>query len=382
MASHEQEISQAILRVALAGDGVVLGLGLAVIAIKTWFKFSSNSKALTKIQSTPVSRIADLRSLLSDDDRSRTRDHDACEQLVIVRGEVQPATIADGKQSDGVLTTPNSGDNAVIFLKSQTCLYNEWRGLFGWSADWRALFGGALKEQVTTSMRKVPFVLIEKEGWLKFNRVHINLDDSRHPLPLTTVYHHLQPVDASPYTVFQAIFGRGYPVGLLDEEKILAPGKEITAIGHLHLTQDGHPVIKSCKSLPYFLSYLTKDQLVEEIAIVKTVLFWSGIALSSAAIGVLSYSAFRLIEYWKRWRQARLPREEPNMSNAVDDESGEVPDGELCVVCLMRRRRSAFIPCGHLVCCSRCARLVERDSSPKCPVCRQTIRGSVRIYES
>ena len=40
----------------------------------------------------------------------------------------------------------------------------EWRGLFGWNSDLRALFGDSLKEKVVFSMRKVPFVLIESEG--------------------------------------------------------------------------------------------------------------------------------------------------------------------------------------------------------------------------
>lgn len=65
-----------------------------------------------------------------------------------------------------------------------------------------------------------------------------------------------------------------------------------------------------------------------------------------------------------------------------DDESANVPDGQLCVICLMRRRRSAFVPCGHLVCCQRCALSIEREVSPKCPVCRQSIYNSVRIYDS
>lgn len=89
---------------------------------------------------------------------------------------------------------------------------------------------------------------------------------------------------------------------------------------------------------------------------------------------------------WKEWRRQRQQRvEQPRDITAesnTDDDLGDVSDGELCVICLMRRRRSAFIPCGHLVCCPRCALLVERDSNPKCPVCRQTIRTSVRIYDS
>lgn len=92
---------------------------------------------------------------------------------------------------------------------------------------------------------------------------------------------------------------------------------------------------------------------------------------------------------YKEWRRRHQTQQQLNTLNSQDDtevtaaeESGEVADGELCVVCLMRRRRSAFVPCGHLVCCQRCALSVEREASPKCPVCRQPIRNSVRIYDS
>lgn len=89
---------------------------------------------------------------------------------------------------------------------------------------------------------------------------------------------------------------------------------------------------------------------------------------------------------WKEWRERRrqaqeLQREATPEIN-VDDETGDVADGELCVVCLMRRRRSAFVPCGHLVCCPRCAFAIEREVSPKCPVCRQSIRTCIRIFGS
>jgi len=41
-------------------------------------------------------------------------------------------------------------------------------------------------------------------------------------------------------------------VGLLDEEKILALGKNVTAVG-ICSSKDGVPEIKSCRDLPYFL---------------------------------------------------------------------------------------------------------------------------------
>jgi E3 ubiquitin-protein ligase MUL1 len=99
---------------------------------------------------------------------------------------------------------------------------------------------------------------------------------------------------------------------------------------------------------------------------------------------------FRNWNRWKEWRQQRQlqqPRQaaSDDMHSQVaaeEEEMGDVPDGELCVICLMRRRRSAFIPCGHMVCCQRCAISVEQESTPKCPVCRQEIRHSLRIYDT
>ena len=35
-----------------------------------------------------------------------------------MRGEVQPTALVEGTHGDGVLRTPNSGDKAVVFLKS------------------------------------------------------------------------------------------------------------------------------------------------------------------------------------------------------------------------------------------------------------------------
>lgn len=59
---------------------------------------------------------------------------------------------------------------------------------------------------------QVPFVLVEGGRWPQSDYVIVNIDGSRHALPLTTVYHQLQPIDASPYTFLQALFGHEYPV--------------------------------------------------------------------------------------------------------------------------------------------------------------------------
>ncbi|KAJ8646955.1 hypothetical protein MRB53_008703 [Persea americana] len=346
MSSPEQAVAAALSHFAFACDGAVFGVALAVVAIQTLIKFKSSSSSLLKIRLAPSVRVSGLRSLLkSSDDKNL---------LVVVRGQVQPKSAADGNWmslKDRFLTSEKSGERALITQRTQA----------------------------------VPFILIEGGHWPWAGYVVVNMDGSAHPLPLTTVYHQLLPVHASSYTFFRAMFGHGYPVGLLDEEKILPPGKEISAVG-ICRWQDGVPEIRSCKDFPYFLSDMTKDQMVVDLATRTKVLFWSGVLLGTLSFGILGYAIIRNWFRWKEWRRQRQQRvEQPRDITAesnTDDDLGDISDGELCVICLMRRRRSAFIPCGHLVCCPRCALLVERDSNPKCPVCRQNIRTSVRIYDS
>lgn len=354
-------------------SAVAVGIALACAAVRALLKYRSDSAALTKIRTAPSLQIGDLRSLLSKE-QSESRDEPP---LVFVRGTVGVKSIVEGgigkSLRPNVLFSQESGDKAVIIQRMQTCFYNEWRGFFGWIHDYRAILGESMNKQETTSMRMVPFILVEGDRWL-----NVNLHGSKHPLPLTSVYHHLQPIYASPYTFLQAFLGFKYPVGMLDEEKILPFGKEISAVGICSLN-DGVPEIKSCKELPYFLSEMTKDQMVLDLVVNTKALLWSGIILGSISIGLLGYAVVRNWRKWKEWRQPRVRAIE---QVEADEETDNVPDNELCVVCLMRRRIFAFVPCGHLVCCDRCAIRIESASSAKCPVCCQYVQTSVRIFNS
>ncbi|XAR67580.1 Ubiquitin--protein ligase [Bertholletia excelsa] len=391
MSVHEQAAAAVLSQIALAADGAVLGLALAYVAVRSILKFTANSSALRKIRQAPCLGVSDLRSVLSSSVDSGPSNGSDGEKLVIVRGVVEAKSAVDGNWKSlrpNVLVSHESGERGVVLQRTQTCIYNEWRGFFGWTSDIRSLFARSWKEQESTSLRTVPFILVEG-GWQpRSDYVIVNMDGSRHPLPLVTVYHQLQPISASPYTFLQALFGQEYPVGLLDEEKILPLGKDISAVGICGL-KNGIAEIKSCKELPYFLSDMTKDQMVLELAFKTKVLLWSGIVLGAFSIGILGYAAVRNWNRWKEWRQQRQIRlqnrhatDEADPQISVEEEMGDVADGQLCVICLTRRRRSAFVPCGHLVCCQRCALSVERDLSPKCPLCRQIIHSSVRIYDS
>ncbi|KAI3944063.1 hypothetical protein MKX01_029954 [Papaver californicum] len=397
MSSNDQTIAF-LAQTALLGDGAVIGAAIACIAVKTWQHYNFNSSALNKIRQAPYVKVSDLRQLHEKEEAAA--DSNSCDgdgKLVMVRGIVEAKRIAEAKGIvDGwislrpnVLVSNEAGERAVVLQNIQTCVYNEWKGLLGWTSDIRMIFLRSWKDQKSTSVRMVPFVLLDAGRPSTSEYLFVNMDDSKHPLPLSTVYLKLQPVQPSSYTFLQAVFGHAYPVALLDEEKVLSIGKQISAVGVCSF-KDGVPQIKSSPALPYFLTEMTKDQLVVDLAFNTKCLFWGGIILGSLSIGILGYATVRNWGRWKEWRQRRQNARstEAETASAIDTEpqddevAGEVPDGELCVVCLIRRRRAAFVPCGHMVCCYPCSLTVRRESSPKCPVCRQPTTSSVRIYAS
>ncbi|RZC85990.1 hypothetical protein C5167_026663 [Papaver somniferum] len=225
----------------------------------------------------------------------------------------------------------------------------------------------------------VPVLLRDIGRSSKSDYLFVNMDGSEHPLPLVTVYHKLQPVQPFPCTFLQAVSGQVYPVGLLNEEKVLSIGTQISAVGVCRFI-DGIPQMKSSQALPYFLTEMTKDQLVEDMAFKTTCLFWGGLLLGS--LSVLSYATMR---NWRRWKVERSSEADSAAAATefqADEVAGDIPDKELCVICLSRRRGTLFGSCGHIVCCHICASFVKQQSSPRCPFCWQKIKSSVVMYAS
>jgi len=61
------------------------------------------------------------------------------------------------------------------------------------------------------------------------------------------------------------------------------------------------------------------------------------------------------------------------MKKAVDPDDKHEDDS--CVVCLDERRVIAFVPCGHISCCSWCSQQVHA-----CPVCRGVIESTLKVF--
>ncbi|KAM1052756.1 hypothetical protein ACFX2J_000342 [Malus domestica] len=234
----DQILISLVPELAFSFDSPIVGVTLAYAAVRTLQKFSSYSSALRKIHNAPSVKVSNVRSIIAFDQLGQS---DA--KLVIVRGTVEAKSVFHGRWNvfkSGVV--PPQGTKAVLVHRSQM----------------------------------FRFILVDRGGARKSSSgfVSVNVDGSRHPLPLTTVYRYVHPVDASPYSSLKTHFGHEYPASVLDEVKILPLGKEISAVG-LYSFKNGEPEIKSCKDLPYFLSEMSKDQMVVDLTLHAKILLWT-----------------------------------------------------------------------------------------------------------
>ena len=55
----------------------------------------------------------------------------------------------------------------------------------------------------------------------------------------------------------------------------------------------------------------------------------------------------------------------------------KIEESRLCKICLDREVSQIFLPCGHTICCKECAMGIQI-----CPICRENIQKSQKIYFS
>ena len=66
------------------------------------------------------------------------------------------------------------------------------------------------------------------------------------------------------------------------------------------------------------------------------------------------------------------------------DESRRVPEAKdnesTCVICCEQKPAMACIPCGHMCMCPACADTFESQRDRRCPVCREFVASTMRVY--
>jgi hypothetical protein len=56
-------------------------------------------------------------------------------------------------------------------------------------------------------------------------------------------------------------------------------------------------------------------------------------------------------------------------------------DDDACKICFERKINSVLIPCGHMVTCFLCAKLLAGEATPKCPICRGNVDGIFQTFK-
>lgn len=229
--------------------------------------------------------------------------------LVVLRGSVQPSLghatlVHQGSGKDCVLLHETRGD---IICGSEQKL----RDTFALRKALPFALLESCQYHTTTKMETVPFVLTENSA-----SVSVCLDASTHSLPLTRVFHQLQGFHAylgssTPYTQLNHYFK---PVGLI-EQMILPTGKEITAVGFCTL-QHGNPQIVACRNFPYFLSDMTRDEMLSHLDGTWRSWCFCTIVLGSFSVGIFGYIFSR---------QCKRRRERSTKNDVADVNDG---DGE------------------------------------------------------
>lgn len=59
----------------------------------------------------------------------------------------------------------------------------------------------------------------------------------------------------------------------------------------------------------------------------------------------------------------------------LEEENRKLKEAKLCKICMDQDLNIVFLPCGHLISCSKCAANLK-----ECPLCRQMIKGTVRTF--
>ena len=169
----------------------------------------------------------------------------------------------------------------------------------------------------------------------------------------------------------------------------LQVGTTLTGVGELILDTD-----RALKLRPptdgseYFLT--TADFETLRIDQENQAAAWQALAAAFALAGaaVLLWVARRYYRSLKHhWEQERLRREfetlgadsaSPPGPGTSRDEAA-APLENACVICLSRPRGCVLLDCGHVCCCYRCYQALPQAT---CPICRQTIRRVVPLYQA
>ncbi|CAI6008000.1 unnamed protein product [Closterium sp. NIES-65] len=189
-----------------------------------------------------------------------------------------PPAAGAGPGCSPLLPVHGAKQPCAVVERSDVMLYSELHPLLGWVVK---------SEQVNLVRQSVPFSLADTSH-LSAPRVDISLVGATQPLPLHTVYSHMQKADPSwGATALHVLIGKRLPVGLRTDERVLPINHELTAVGHVRRRSDGRPAIFASPKFPFFLFPESKAGMMQKLNQRWGSLLGWGVLLSAAAAGVI-----------------------------------------------------------------------------------------------
>jgi hypothetical protein len=78
----------------------------------------------------------------------------------------------------------------------------------------------------------------------------------------------------------------------------------------------------------------------------------------------------------------RLQQMQAQLGSSVAPPAAPDQDTEetMCVVCFDAHKDHLIVPCGHQCVCARCAEQLTKTRTPTCPVCREHIQQTVKVF--
>ena len=79
-------------------------------------------------------------------------------------------------------------------------------------------------------------------------------------------------------------------------------------------------------------------------------------------------------------RQAAAAEAEATRLRGALEASTPLDESTECQVCMERMKDTALVPCGHVLCAQCVTRANEERIVEECPVCRETVQSTMRVY--
>jgi hypothetical protein len=92
-----------------------------------------------------------------------------------------------------------------------------------------------------------------------------------------------------------------------------------------------------------------------------------------AATSAAAANALRMQQMQAQLGCSVVPPAEPALQAAADEEN-------MCVVCMDAPKDYLIVPCGHQCVCASCAEQLTKTRTPTCPVCREPIQQTVKVF--